>query len=716
MKTIKKVLALLLTVMMMATMMAPAFADEIFHDGVINPGTKGSITINKFENKKHKVMKDDKEVEEIVKTPLPGVTFEAYQIASIKTQNVNGEVSLVAEPTDEMKALYASAHNEAKLTITTATTYADLKTAIELHFADKINHPLTLSASGTTQLVTDGEGTTNAQAVLSNLAVGVYLIVEKDAPSQIVEKSANFLVSIPMAAKNEKGEVTGWNYDIVADPKNESVYAGAVVLKKEGNDSNTVLEGVRFKFQMWDTKENKWVKVADKDEIYKTEEDGEIKIENLAPGKYRFTEIDRGHSGSTDLNTQYIIDKTKDYEFTVNQDGTFTCTYANAVNVKGLEIIVNNYVPDLEKKVAERGNADENTRWGELADYNVGDTIPYKITVTIPANFSKLHTFKVTDTPRFQTDDVNSVEIAGLTKGTNYTVEKKSDGGFIVHFVPSTMTQFDEAGGEVIIKYNATLLDTAIPTYRADNTAALIYSNEIVPEGYKDPTKPENPDNPDEPDEPYVPTTGKIQDDCAVYTFGINVAKYLQSKDGKNPAAGGVEFQLYNADPRTGAEPLKFYDKNDSLYYYDGGNGDVDILTVNSDGALNVRGLANGTYYLMETKTQDGYNLLSEPIVVELKLVYKETWIHDGYAGTDNSGEAKWTVIKHEVADLTTKFSDSTASGTKLGVVELDVVNKAGFTLPTSGGMGTTMFYMAGFAMIAFGALMLMGKLKKAEN
>ena len=135
----------------------------------------------------------------------------------------------------------------------------------------------------------------------------------------------------------------------------------------------------------------------------------------------------------------------------------------------------------------------------------------------------------------------------------------------------------------------------------------------------------------------------------------------------------------------------------------------IKTLKTGTDGTVTHNGLSNGTYYLVETKTNDGYNLLKKPIEVILNVQYTTTtktesaWVEDG------NGQKQ---EKSKIEKTTFTDSDSTTEGIKVQ----KVINKKGFTLPTTGGIGTFVFTFAGIAMMAAAVILLItGKKKKAE-
>lgn len=650
----KAAAAILGAALMLTSLSVPAFATETA-DPVIDTTKKGSITINKYEGQKDNTSK-----------PLEGVEFTIYRIADLEQKEGTSTelkiTSLVAGVKD----------------INSETKYEDIKTEV-----DKAIDKGTLKASGTgtTQL----NGDQKASVTFSNLELGVYLVVETDAPPQVVDRSANFLVSVPMM--NTEG--TGWNYDIEANPKNQAVYGGINLIKK-GTDG-ALLQGVDFTLQrQTNTNTNTWETLG----THTTDSNGSLNVPNLAPGTYRFIETDLGN------NPGYILDGKKAYEFTVNEDGTIVI--GDAQPTKSGKITVVNEKPDMTKTVQKRdGN------WGQDADYNVGDMVPYKITVDVPKNITDLETFTITDTPTNLKDEINSVKVKSdenLINNDNnsiYEVSQTLDGnGFTIRFKPSAMREY--AGKQLSIEYQAELLESAVTTTAGNpNTAKLEYSNMIKP----------NQDDNDNPNKDKTPGKNTIEDNAVVYTFKINVHK----QDEKKTPLQGVTFDLYKeveegisgaeqGNKKNGLKPDKYWLKLNA-----------DSLITDAKGDISVSGLANGDYYLVETKTASGYNLLKGPVKVTLNIQYSTSmkteweWVND----EQNNGKK---LVKHTITSSETTFVGGDTTPSNEGYVTQTVINKKGFTLPETGGMGTVLFGVGGAALALAGLYMILSSRKKSSK
>ena len=652
----RKMLAgVLSAAMVLSTMTVTAFAEDTNKMPTIDTNNKGSITINKYEGND-------------TNKPLAGVEFTIYKIADLE------------QGSDPVELKYKSLIGD-NVTITSDTKYNDIKSVVDAKVADR-------SLTGTSKKTEMKNG--KATAEFTNLDLGVYLVEETKAPSQVVNKTANFLVSVPMT--NEDGD--DWIYNITANPKNETIYGGITLMKKgktikvNGSETEEALKNVSFELQKEET--TGWTKVNE----YKTDESGLINVTELAPATYRFIET---NLGGTDDNKGYILDGKTAYEFTVQTDGKIKV--GNAEASESAQITVYNEKPSLEKSVENaNGSYDNDT------DASVGDIVKWKVEASVPSNVNELKTYKLTDTM----SDALTWEFANanlqittnpstvLTKGTDYTLTVPTDntagGKWTIEFTEAGKTKLASSKVKVItVTFNTKLNENAkIGSDGNLNDAELDYSNAIYPT--EDPKKPNNNKQPGE---------DKITDQAIVYSFQMNVLKV----NGKtNAKLEGVKFDLYSY---TGA---KTNPTEADLKGSDGKRIAKD-LTTDGEGKIQKTGLKKGTYYLVETqtvKTKDGkkYNLLKEPVKVEIKVDYvteTETTIDK-----DTNGNV--------IAATTVKNKTFTGGDTgSAGTFTVTVKNYTGFDLPITGGMGTVLFSIAGFALMAGAAFVLLkGRRKDA--
>ncbi len=541
------------------------------------------------------------------------------------------------------------------------------------------------SGNATSEGLTDKNGT----ATFSGLELGFYVVIETTVPDAVTTPMKPFLLSVPMTTTDG----SDWLYDIHVYPKNETGY-GKISLEKTGVNGEKIPDA-EFALQKrtatgWDDITKKSTAQGDNtgaDLILKTDASGLITIDGLSKGEYRLIE--------TSVGNGYIMDGATAYEFTVNSDKTITYKESTDANIT---IKITNERPDLTKEVKKKNITPE--EWGRTADYSIGDKIPYRITVDVPKNITKLKTFTVTDTPTNLTDDVDSIEIkcndAAVTADA-YTKAAVGD-GFTITFKPAQMAAYERQ--QLVITYNAKLKDTAYNTTAGNqNTAKLEYSKNITPNATTD------PDNPNKDKEEGKNT---IENSTVVYTFAVKIVKTGVDGTETKPLAN-VEFDLYQEVPDgtegaiTGTSVPAGLDNTKSWKK-------IKTLKTGTDGTVTHNGLSNGTYYLVETKTNDKYNLLKKPIEVTLNVQYtiatktESTWVEDG------NGQKQ---VKSEITETTFTSADST---TQQGIKVQTVINRKGFTLPTTGGIGTFVFTFAGIAMMAAAVILLItGKKKKAE-
>lgn len=563
-----------------------------------------------------------------------------------------------------------------------------------------------------------GTGKTNADGKVqfTGLELGLYLVIETYKPDAVVEAVKPFLVSVPMTrvktSGNKSGELTEWLYDVIVYPKNSTQIAGITLVKygatgadKDGaKTANNVLEGVQFRLDHYNDVSDKSDK--DKWETIKTantDENGKITASDLKPGKYRFVEL--GYASGNE--NSYIINKDAVYEFTIDKKGEIQYTtkpgegdnWDFVIDTANKTIEVYNYKPDMDKNVQDRGTND----WVQASDYNVGDEVPYQITVTVPKNIADLRTFKVTDAPNNLAYVANSMTVTAggktLDKDTHYKLDTTDPAnGFTVAFAPSEIANY--AGQQIVISYKSKLLENAaIDANGNPNTAKLIYSN-----------KTGTTSDPDDD------TTNEIEDSAIVYTFKIKVVK----TDEQKKALAGVEFDLYREVAKTAENVLtddkakalglevsadKAWVKVNTSKLVTDTNGEI----IKTSGELKNEGLAQGRYALVETKTAEHYNLLKGPIYVELKVVYTKTVTVADVVVNGKTTKHTVEVIKKD------GFKDDN-NATITGTTEINVINRKGFDLPVTGGFGTLLFSGIGALLVVGGVGVLMSTKKKKKG
>ena len=674
-------------------------------ESVIDTTKTGSITIHKYlqENaqEKNDGTGEDNQPAPTDAEPAGGVGFTVYQVMS----------------QDELLNYY-NGYNGKSGNVATVTID---------DYADVDNNKL---KDGVTAIEQYGKKKTDKKGVVKfdKLPIGLYVVIETYKPASVTKAVKPFLVSIPMTRKGEVKKGEEWLYDVVVYPKN-STTTGNFTLKKYGvigNDKEnaTLLAGVKFKLEHlkdgveygseaanndenWELIRPKAIDGQKPKDYFVTDGKGQIDANDLKPGTYRFTEI--GYEDGND--NKYIINENDQYVFVVEQNGTTATIPADAKHTDDYTVVDNtvsvyNYVPDVDKKVEKNGATGT---WQEAADYSVGDSINYKIDVTIPENIERLKTFTVTDTPTGLTDKVDSVVVkngdTAIANENNSVYEVKPNGdGFIVEFVPSAMVAYK--GTTLTITYTAVLNSSAVTKTEGNpNTVKLDYSKNVKQHG---------DEKPDTDEDKKI-----VQDEAVVYTFKIHIDKIADNAD-KTPLEG-VEFDLYKQVKHGTAGTIT--DAEAKALGLDETEGWVKVndatLKTDNKGVLEVEGLENGTYKLVETKAKDGYNLLKAPVDVTLDIAYKTTWTETNYY--ENNVWVKRDVTKKNEEFKTNEAVDGEEmnGGTKNtsiagdGVISTTIINRKGFNLPTTGGFGTLLFSGIGVLLVVAGVGVLLSLKKK---
>ena len=645
---------------------------------------KGSITIHKFEYNPSSGATSQQgtgaegEAAPPGAKPLGGVTFEIY-----KVQNE-----------EWLKAYYGGQ------AAATGQDFSNID-ASNYYSTNSTTGAITVNGSKIDTVTTATSGTDIGVAKKDGLALGLYLVVETSSPDKVTSPAAPFLVSVPMtriADTTTTNKLTDWIYDVHVYPKNSTTYGQVTIEKKgyTGGGSAVVLAGVKFTLQKQNGAD--WTDITANDSngsTYNltTDINGKITIAGLSQGNYRIFED--AYSGDS-ANKGYILDA-EYHNFTVQKDGQIKVGENIATPIATIQVA--NHRPDMKKEV-KKGDS-----WAQDAPYGVGDTVPYKITIEVPQNIDKLSTFTVTDTPTGLKDNVGSIKIkdgtTALTSGTDYTVAAEGTDGFKIDFILTSNTVKACAGHTVTITYNAVVKDTAVVGGNGNsNNAKLTYTNKI------------NSDN--------TPgtTTNTIEDSAVMYSFGIKVVK--TAENGTTTLAD-VVFDLYR-EAKLGetsivdAETVKKagLDSTKSWILVKSGlttNASGIIDTSDSNNATNyTHGLANGDYYLVETKTVDGYNLLTKPVEVKLDVTATTTW------QKTNVYDASGNLVKHGTVTKTT-FTHTSNNGdaTKTELAVAKVINRKGFTLPVTGGFSTLLFSGIGVLLVLAGVGVLFS-LKKKSN
>lgn len=661
--------------------------------------------------------------------PLENVGFTVYKVldAGKLVEYYNG---LSTETVKEITV--ASCFKDG--TAATAYTKENLKTEIAEAAVKDINNK--------TELFTNDQGVVK----FDNLEVGLYLVMETTLPQAVTQKAEPFLVSIPMTrigagedeTTNPNNEV--WMYDVTVYPKN-SIAQGNVTLEKKGvTGSDTAhavgLDGVKFTLYRKSDTDGTYTAVADCTD--KVTANGQIQFSNLRKGSYYIMET--GYADNVDAG--YILDTKAKYAFAIDKDGkvaantdltgndVVTATEGVfAISAEDSKLTVYNYKPDVEKTVTKRDgsstvtNTDGTTVGNHEADYGVGDKVTYTLTIDVPANIAKLRTFTVTDTTVAAqlVHDTGRVTVSAKNKDNTDTditsaygtPDIKTEGKnsvLTIAFTPANLESV--AGGQITITYTATVQKDAIVAGSGNvNSAKLQYSRTT------DTTKAEEGEN-----EPY-----EIEDQSVVYTFSTSLLKKGEGGTYDGTAMPGVTFALYkkvedsewnaqgkvtiagkeynkNTDVISNAVALGLTENEEETWIKIPYADRAEDGSTDTNGKLTYSGLPKGTYRFVETKTLDGYNLLSEPVDAKLNQQYSTVW-------TTSTTYVGGKLEKN-------KYSSTTYTGDAASTTDkpITIINRSGFQLPVTGGFGTLLFSGIGVLLVLAGVAVLFSMKKKNDR
>lgn len=420
--------------------------------------------------------------------------------------------------------------------------------------------------------------------------------------------------------------------------------------------------------------------------------------------KYTITGLDAGYylvrdtgtvSGDDDAATRFILKLAGDVEVTPKSDK-----------------------PSVEKKVQEddkygadkEANNPYGTGYNDVADYDIGSNVPFKLIGTVP-DMTGYETYQYIFHDTLSTGlslNAESIKVyladsknadlstaTQLTKDTDYAVKTTSiTDNCTFEIKISDLTKIPNISSDkfIIVAYTAELTSGATVGLAGTgniNTVKLEYSND-----------------------PYnSASTGEtLEDRVIVFTYKLETTKtdieetgtklrdakfVLLSSDGTKVAKVSSDDKLVEwvdvvgvaASGTPTLEEWETYDANLRA----SGDADKVILTSGSNGLFSVTGLDDGTYRLREIEAPDGYNLLTEDVdvVITATTVNGQTW--DGTAA-------------NALTKLTVKAANKDGTGdVNTGTASITIGNGKGIQLPSTGGAGTTLFYIAG-AILAVGA------------
>lgn len=331
-------------------------------------------------------------------------------------------------------------------------------------------------------------------------------------------------------------------------------------------------------------------------------------------------------------------------------------------------------IPDVEKDIV----VGDTTAKGDSA--GIGDTVQFKLTGTLPETYADFDEFsyKFTDTLcDGLTFTEGSLKVKVGEQELSQITAENANGDYKLEVKEQTITvTFDnlkavkqpviDKDSEIIVTYSAILNEKAVIGLPGnDNTVYLEYSND-----------------------PNSDSMGKTTEKKVyVYDFGIVITK----KNNEDQTLGNVNFVLTKTD----ADGTVLYAQcadlaegadNRKLTGWTKTEADATTLTTGADGKFGVEGLDEGTYTLTETKTLNGYNTM-EPITFTITPVIDEFGNLTGLSATVNGERSEDVSVERVILEA--------------GLIPMTLINYPAPFLPSTGGIGTVIFYALGGLILA---------------
>ena len=317
-----------------------------------------------------------------------------------------------------------------------------------------------------------------------------------------------------------------------------------------------------------------------------------------------------------------------------------------------------NEVPTNVKTVEE----DSTGNYGEKNDADIGQTVNFKSTITAQAG-AENYVFHDKMSAGLTYGSVTCITLNGTAvDASNYTVTAPAADGdtFDVTFTQAFCDTL-KANDQIVISYTATLNENAKVGLEGNpNESKLSYG--------------------DKGDASHTPSGTTPPSTTKTYTWDVDVFKYTMNGETETALAGATFTLSKNAD---GSNPIALVSEGNNVYRVAKTN-ETDTateITTDATGKFTIKGLDADTYYLTETAAPAGYNKLAAPVTI--------------------------VIGENGVVNGTTEAPQ--------GVDEVKVLNQSGTELPSTGGIGTTIFYIVGGVLVV-GAVVLLVTKKRMNN
>lgn len=365
--------------------------------------------------------------------------------------------------------------------------------------------------------------------------------------------------------------------------------------------------------------------------------------------------------------------------------------------------------PDFIKKVQENtkdvdmtddSRVDTTNKWNDIADYNIGDNVPFKLTATLPSNYDDYSEYKLvfTDTRGAGFDAPTDI----VVKAGSQTLETPTH--YTANTVGQVMTVTLEnikadafkdlgiaAGTHITVDYKMRLNDSAVIGGNGNpNTAQLEYSS--------------NPQVATETDKSHTEYT-------KTFTYKINGtkkqagtentlagAKFVLQRKSDNKFQATVDGKTQWVDVTLGANPTSA-DVAAAVK-----DTNVTVSTSDTDGKFAFTGLDYGEYNLWEIEAPTNFTLPTTPFAVSVT------------SATDNMQDLGAINTADGLTSVGATIAGTPIDGsTTTGVIDFSIDNSSTSSLPSTGGMGTTMLYVAGGAIVLIAGIGMAVALRRRQ-
>lgn len=390
---------------------------------------------------------------------------------------------------------------------------------------------------------------------------------------------------------------------------------------------------------------------------------GKYVINNLTSGYYLIKDQDNSLNDKNDTYTSYILKVVKDISVKPKSDK-----------------------PSSEKKVKDvNDSTGDESNWQDSADYDIGDAVPFQLKGTVASNYDEYTAYKfifhdkesagltfLPETVKVYVDNINSegtietTEIkSGFTVKQNVQHSENDTDTFDVEFANLKEISGVKASSVIRVEYSSTLNDNAvIGKIGNPNEMHLEYSNN--------------------PNDAQGGETGNTPDDkVIVFTYKVTANK----TDSKSNKLKGAAFALYKKDVNDEYNLVSIQNAIEN-------NGKYTLIDPNTT-EFNWVGLDDGDYKIVEVVTPDGYNTMKD-------LLFTVTAGHQ--------------ITSDDPRLESLSGGDLFTGDVPTGTVTTDIKNYKGSELPSTGGIGTTIFYVVGVILMLGAGVLLVTKKRMSSN